>query len=1247
MLCLKRLRLIAIALVLSSFMGIGVLWAQSDRGTITGTVTDPSGALIVGASVTAINTATGVSTKTVTSSAGDYTIPLLRSGKYDVTIEQAGFKKFVRTSIMLEVGQTVRVDATLQLGQVTQTVEVNAQAALLQQDTSNRGTVVSSRDVEELPIVSQAEQRNPGFYMTLAPGVTGRGTAAPTASGSGRQLDTTVNGSPSGSTEFYLDGALIGQGYMIGGDFRLLPFPPDAVGEFNVMTLDPPAEFGQTGLGITSFSIKQGGNKLHGSGYEYVRNNDFDSRGFFAPTTPVNKQNEFGATVGGPIRKDKTFFFGWYHGFRLRQQPSNALDTVPTDAMKGGDLSNVLGAAVGTDALGRPVYSDEIYDPTTQRTVVAGAVDPVTGLTNTSGATALIRDGMGFNPVTGLPTSNANIIPTTRIDPVAAKIFSYFPPMAPNPNKAFGYIDNWLATYSTLSSTNQWGSKIDHSITTNQRIMGEMIWWKNFNPSGSKWPGAISEGANLQTQQDIARFAHDWIFRPNLVNHVVVGFNRYRQDSFPASGLGWPAKLGYSGVPQTGPGTTFLWLDIGGLGNTYGRGSQSFMTTNAWSIDEGLTWTKGKHTIKAGVQYNKLQTNYWADTQGPSSYLTFDGGTTSLPGDLYADSTVAGTRNPGFGAAGFLLGLVSHGQDNLTAAEVADRNVRWGGYVQDDFKAAPRLTFNLGLRYDLIPPTVDAHNNMSWMDPNLVNTQYGIKGAQAFASASRRAPVSTFLHAFGPRIGLAYSLNNKTVVRTAYGILYTEGGSERAMENWGQLGYDASDAVQEDASTGYVGALPAFYLHNGWPSSRFQPPPFINQSYGVGEGPFMWSNTDGHLPYMQNWHVGIQRQLPGQIVLDVSYVGTKGTHLPSRLMNTDVMPTKDLYSYQGLILQNIASPVVQALPVVAAMPVDPTTGVHSPFTGFQTVWGGNATLGQALRPFPQYTMDTYQGLSQMRDIGETVGNSIYNALEIEARKHFSQGLTFLMSYTWSKTLTDAGSIFNEFSGFTEDFYNAKNEKALSINDYPNNFVLAYEYQLPFGPGKKFVNTAGPIGKVIGGWSLAGVQQYQSGAPQMVVTGTNPMTPYVGPNSFLMRPNIVPGVPKKSEAIRNGTWDPNALGAAGAVLNINAWSDPALNPATEWTLGSAPPTDGSARRFPYLNEDFSLIKRTHINERINIEIRADFLNIFNRTLFGFDQGGDQYGSVLQGNQLSSGTSFGHVTTQGNFPREIQFGLKINY
>jgi hypothetical protein len=1243
---------------------------------------------MAGVNVTATNEATAIAASTVTGPAGNYTIPLLKPGTYKLSAEAAGFKSKEEAGIVVNVGQTEHVDVHMELGSTTTKVEVSAQAEQVQRDTSDRGTVVSSRDVLELPIVGVGEQRNPGYFMTLAPGVTGRGVSY---SGSPRMLNTTVNGSQSASNEFQLDGALIGSGAEWAGDFRNIPFPQDAVGEFKVMTLLPPAEFGRSGQGITSFTLKSGTNQIHGSAYEFLRNQSLDAVTFFRnsqygatcqqydgtivnhPCRPINKQNEFGFTAGGPVvipkiynGKDKTFFFGWYQGFRLRKESAAGLDTLPTTAMLGGDFSNVLGSKIGTDALGRPVYSNEVYDPNTQRNVAAGAVDPVTGLANTSGSAALIRDAFGATAANGWAPSN--IVPSSRFDPVAAKIFSYFPKMSPDPTKKFGYVNNWVIANPSGNDTNQWGSKIDHAISDKNRISGEFIWSKTNNSTQGRWPGVIGDGGFAFTQQDVARVSQDYTFTPTLLNHWTVGYNRWADSSISRAGLGWPATLGWAGVPQTGPGSVFPGLNIGGLGNTYGNGGQGYNALNVFTFDESLTWIHGRHTVKGGFEYVKMQQNDGGYGR-QSGYLSFNAGLTSLGGPFYNDGCGGGAACPGFGAASFLLGLGSYGEADVYAATNADRMGQYAAYIQDDFKASSKLTFNLGLRYDLLRPTVSAHNQMSWMDPTVTNTDLGIRGAMVFASDSKRTAAQTWVPGFGPRVGIAYSVNDKTVIRTGYGILYTLGGAERSSRGTAYLqGFNSVNNIGEDASSGFVGLTPSYTLAGGWPSSRFPNPPFVNQNYGLTGAPHPIFPGDGKPPMIQNWTVAVQRQLPAQILLDVAYVGTTGHHLVSRLSPTNQMPTNYLTdpttggtsSGNSPLFKSISDPSVQGLSVVQAMPVDSATGHHSPFTGFESLMGGNATLGQALRPFPQYTQEAN---FQMRDMMEGVGTSSYNALQVQARKRFSQGLTFLMSYTWSKTLTDAESIFSEFSGFTQDAYNFKREKALSINDYAHNMVLSYQYELPFGPGKRFANASGPAGKVLGGWSVAGIQQYQSGRPNMVFTGANPYNPYVGPNSFLMRPNVVPGVNKKSSAYLSGKFDPNGQPVHldgtpcsqppacnytntidyGAILNGAAWSDPAWG-----TLGNASRSNGAIRLPGYYNEDITFLKRTRITERVNLEFRADFLNIFNRVILGPDQGGDQYDSVLQGNAVDWGVgSFGHLTSQGNYPREIQFGLKINY
>jgi len=383
-------------------------------------------------------------------------------------------------------------------------------------------------------------------------------------------------------------------------------------------------------------------------------------------------------------------------------------------------------------------------------------------------------------------------------------------------------------------------------------------------------------------------------------------------------------------------------------------------------------------------------------------------------------------------------------------------------------------------------------------------------------------------------------------------------------------------------------------------------------------------------------------------------VGNHGTRLQSRIDVDDEMPPQYLSltvpvpatestpaGVAPAFSVAISDPRVQALPVVANMPIDPSTGNHSPFKGFESLLGGGDTLGQALRTFPQYV--------SMRRLYEGDGKSDYNALEINVNKRLSDGLTMLLSYTWSKTLTNAASEFDEFSGFDEDSFNQKPQKSLSINDYPYNAVASFSYELPFGPGKKFLPVVGAAGKIIGGWKIAGVFNYQAGPPQLISEG-NALAPYEGNNDngdgFAL-PNRLSGVPVMNPA----RFQPGFNPANQSLLNPAAFAQtptPAGSPGMGFDsyFGNEPPTlGGGGSRPPYFDEDFSLIKKTQVTERVNIEFRADFLNIFNRTVFGLGTGGDMYGSVLD-NQISS-TSFGQLSAQSNTPREIQFGLKLNF
>jgi len=1203
----ERLRLLicAIGLLLVLSILVLVLSAQSDRGTITGTVIDQTGAAMVGVSVRATNAATGVISKATSGANGSYTITLLPVGTYEVSVEHPGFKRFISSRVAVQVGHTTTVDIGMEVGGLTETLEVQAEEPLLARHTADLGTVITRQQFQDLPLLGDGETRNPSFFMIFTPGVTGRGTATVDMSKFNmRVLSTTVNGSQSGSTEFHLDGSIIGSGTEFAGDPRNVGFPPDAVGEFKMNTLNAPAEFGHSGGGIASFILRSGTNQLHGSLYEYFRNDALDARGFFRPEVPTNRQNEFGTTVGGPIHKDKTFYFGWFNGFRLNKASLNPFATVPTTASKQGDLGEYLGPEIGTDALGRKVFQGAIYDPLTTRRVTAGQVDPDTGLVAIADATAL-RD-----PFPG------NRIPIQRIDRVARNILPLFPePTRPGVMN----LNNFASQAAAINQVNQWGTKVDHSFTGNHKIFGSFVWSRLTTQDASPVPGALSTTIPNTSGIRILRLSEDSILRPNLVNHTTFGFNRWRFGTNPTPDLfGWPAKLGITGVNQNG---LFPALNINiGQPLTYGGTGIGYGAQNHFDINESLSWIKGRHTFKSGFEYLKSQSND-VFTYGDSRQFSFEYQETALPG-------LAGFTGTGQGIASFLLGWANAGRASVYTSGSYERSGYYAAYAQDDFKVTSRLTLNLGLRYDLYRPTVDKFNHLAWVDMKLPNPALGgFPGTMVFAAPDRRTGVDQFNKGFAPRFGLAANIDSKTVLRAGYGLFWAAGGYIRASRGLYVQGYNSDNNLPSPDG----GFSPAFVLQNGWPASNWPAPPFISPTFGFGNSVRILDRDDAHPPYLQNWTLNVQRQLPGQILLDVAYVGNKGTRLQSRLNPTNHLDPR-YFLLGDLLKASIADPAVQALPVVQSFPVDAATGNHVPFAGFESFLGPSATLGQALRPTPQYTQRDSPPEGHTQRFYEGSGVSSYHSLQVKLEKRFSRGLSFLAAYTWSKTLTNAESQFSEFSGFTQDPYNRKAEKSYSVNDYPHNLVINYVYELPFGPGKKFARGAGVTGKIVGGWKVAGIHQYQSGPPIIILTPSlsNSLWPYAGTNSFMNRPNIVPGVAQKSAALLSGHFDPNR----DSLINPEAFQEP-----LPYTFGNGPRTSGAIRGFAYLNEDISLIKHTNLNERVGIEFRADFLNVFNRVVFGLGTGGDQYGAALV-------TLPGNVY-QSNYPREIQFGLKINY
>ena len=542
------------AMLLASYLLVSPVSAQIDRGAIRGNVSDPSGAVVVGASVIATNIATSVDSKTTTDANGNFTIPFLPPNVYRVTVEQPGFKKAVFEKVNVPIGETIRQDATLAVGEVSQSVSVEAEAVSLKPETSELGTTISGQQILDLPLAgNQGEQRNPISFMTLIPGVTGRGAIYTNE----RFFNQTINGGQSGGNEFSVEGAPILNSNGA-GDGRIIGFPQDAVQEFKLVSNNFSAEMGRAGGGFVNFNLRSGTNEIHGSVWEFLRNDALNANGFFTnhgapdPSTgkakrSVLRQNEFGATGGGPIIKDKTFAFGWYSGFRFQRGSQNSVVTMPTDGFKNGDFSQILRE-----------QNRQIYDPATTRTVNG----------------VLVRD-----PFPG------NIIPSGRFDPVAVAFLKYFVEPT-DPSKT---INNYVASTQATRSTNQWGMKIDHNFSDRNKIFGSYIKSNYVTQGGSPYPGALDSAGIGGYPIQIFRFAYDTVLRPTLLNHAIFGFNRhnYRGES-TTNGQGIPADFGLKGVPQDGCMPQFNLL-----GTTGGGCNSSQVNTNFYA-QENLTWLEGK-----------------------------------------------------------------------------------------------------------------------------------------------------------------------------------------------------------------------------------------------------------------------------------------------------------------------------------------------------------------------------------------------------------------------------------------------------------------------------------------------------------------------------------------------------------------------------------------------------------------------------------------------------------------------------
>lgn len=1122
-----------------------LLLAQTDRGTIRGTVQDSTGASIPGVTVTATNIDTGVRNTAVSSDSGAYNLPNLRAGNYTVSAEAKGFKKLLRENVRVEVLGTVGLDLPMAVGEVTESVTVSDVAPQLKSESSSVSTAVNPKSFVDLPLSANGANRSAESFIFLAPGT------------SGNTFDAHINGSQTLSKEIQIDG-LSATTAEVGGDPRVLTLPPEAIQEFSLVTSNYSAEFGNTGGGVEQFTIRSGTNQFHGVAYEFLRNDKLDSRGFFNQSRSINRQNEYGGSLGGPIRipklyngTNKSFFFFNINYFKFRSGPVNQVASVPTAAFRNGDLSALR------DANGLV----QLYDPRTTRADGAG--------------------GFARDPFVG------NIIPASRISPVSQKVLSF----VPNPTLP-GILNNYPATGNNRTDNRNYTMKFDHLFSSAHRMSGS---WNNGKNTDSgpfaplPRPVANNRFGVLGPGQHTVRISEDWVISPTVLNHFAIGLTRQHQllDA-PEYGQNWGEKLGLRGV-NNGPFPVIFTDPF----TPWGQNQDRLRTISAtYLMANTISWVKGKHNLKFGVDFRKLQNNL---LQGASSgSFTFSRNGTAFPSGALRGVT----GNP---FASFLLGDVDSGSMLINEVTRGMRLTYLAGFVQDDFKLSPKLTLNLGLRWDLFTPMREVNDVYSIMDAKLPNpAANGHPGALVFAgngpgrSGRSRLTDGIAYRNFGPRLGLAWSATRRLVIRTAYGISYfPTGGQGGGNAKPPATGFIATPAFFSQDQ----GLTPGFNWNNGFPQN-FTRPPFIDAGFGVIPGTAPGTNTwesNAKLPlYTQAFNFGTQWQLKANWLLDVGWVGQKSTRLSTGVFNINQVNPSYL-RYGDLLTRQITDPAVVA------------AGFTPPYASFR------GSLAQSLRPFPQYG-----GVGFINSAN--VGNSTYHSLQTKIEKQFSSGLFLLASYTWAKSLTDSSSALSGFfSTSARDQYNRRIEKAIAQYDIPHRAVMALNYELPIGPGKQVLNSKGVVGKIVGGWQVNAIVSYQAGEP--IGVGINNTLPLFNSRNL---PNVVQGV---NPNLPRDNFDP----ARNLLLDINAFRAPA-----PFTYGNAASILPNSRNFRNYNEDFGIMKRTNFRESMYLEFRFEMFNAFNRVRFG--------GPATN---VSDAFNFGRVNSQANGPRLGQFAMKFNF
>jgi len=1165
--------------VLWSCVLAAAAWAQANRASITGTVTDSSGAVVSGVDVTATNTSTNVATKAITNQDGIYVVPNLPPGPYAVVFQKQGFDTEQLPSIALISTQVAKLDASLRVGAVTTSVTVTTAAPVLEQERATVGTNMQASVVNDLPLSIYGGGRFvEDFAVAITPGY------SPISSPYG----AVVNGGQWFTKDYTVDGSS-GTAVIQGNSMQNGP-SMEAVQELQAETSGLDAQSSITGGGVMSFNLKSGTNEVHGSAFLYGHNELLDANTWTNDNEGIPKEKarawDYGGSFGGPIRRNKTFFYATFEryaqtDFRLGGYSSS----VPTADFLNGNFSALLDKSqvLGTDVNGNPIYSGAIFNPNEPGAVFAN-----------------------------------NTIPTSMFSSVSKKILDiYQNSYAP---QGAGLISNNRLPLS--NSPNQTPDeavlKLDHNLTNNDRLSGSWIY--DYKPrtlvdSGGVWQSGTRDGGPFAASRLNVFHSQQWrlseshVFSPNVLNVLNLTYNHDWQGDSPAAPGNWAEQLGLANTSATNFPLISFGDDINGYGETYiGNTFQGNFSGSNLIVGDSITWTKGKHNFTFGGDFMAHQINSHSGSGALS--FNFTPNTTGDP-DF--------STQTGFGFASFLLGDVTTANES-TPFDLYGRQKSMSLFAQDSYKVTPKLTLNLGLRWDYTFRFHEKYGHWANYDLNAIDPTLGIPGTLVFANGGGDSfEKNEYHHNFGPQIGVAYSPWKKVVFRGSWGLIYMPAAVPyfNGVPDGFAPGFQGTNVVNTPFN--WDGGYPGVYQ----PGSKNVDPSTLFPLVSVDPRALKAGTSSA-------FNFGAQYELTPNMRLDVSYVGNRGNHLADTALAWNEASSSTFFNLVNNYGSNQYNNYVCSASDAASY------GVKYPYAGFC------APVLAAVAPYPQAAAwaSTYWYYYNLLYVGLPLGQSFYDSMVVNVVKRTGGGLTMDLSYTLSRQEGDTFSAQQEYNGYytpVQDFSNLS-QAAHTLTGYDQTHIVKgfVSYQLPFGKGRRWLASQGRIvNGILGNWTMAAILLYYSGQPFRTSVSSNTFYPLWG--------NILPNYNLSGYT---GPSNPNQYQVPQANQPVPAMdfympSSVASNPP-DGQLGTGPAAISALRCPGGANENVSLLKYFPFGaeDRYRLSFRAEFYNVFNRHTYNIEGCG--------GNTASIGAdNFGQILGVADNPRTGQFAIRFEF